>query len=160
MCFCLNASLANKCCCCCTPLLPGSASLPNPLCALHSALSSKKKKKKGRRGFWSKYAHVKLIKTRGENLVLISWVKVNQTEEKRWLCFVRVLLPCGTLIIIFGDLIFVAVDRKREINRVLTWQVEGYHELGCLFIDAAHRWPCEGMFPLGDLGVLWHCAAG
>ncbi len=28
------------------------------------------------------------------------------------------------------------------------------HDLGCLFIYDAHRWQCEGMFPLSDLGYF------
>ena len=51
MCFCLIATLANKCCCCCccAPLLAGWASLPSPLCALHSPPKKKREKEEKRK---------------------------------------------------------------------------------------------------------------
>lgn len=42
---------------------------------------------------------------------------------------------------------------EQKINSVLRWKMEGFHEIGVIYIYDFHRWLCEGMFPLSDLGV-------
>lgn len=47
-------------------------------------------------------------------------------------------------------------SRKLIVSLDGKWKV--FIKLGWLFIYDVHRWLCEGMFPLSDLGVRWHCA--
>ena len=168
MCYCLIATLANKCCCCCcccAPLLAGWASLPSPLCALHSPPKKKrekeeKRKEKGATWLLRKICSCKVNQNTVETLFLSpEWKLIKQKKSADCVSCALSFLVAHWLLFLVIWYLLLWTD-KGEINRVLTWQVEGFHELGCLFIYAAHRWPCEGMFPLSDLGVLWHCAAG
>lgn len=134
----------------------GSASLPIPL---RSALSSKTT-------LYGSSSQYSVIKKTFKTLIYIfshneSWSK------RRKVLPLTVFVSCAYFPLVERSLLcssnlrylllhYCGQSRKLIVSLDGKWKV--FMKLGWLFIYDVHRWLCEGMFPLSDLGVRWHCA--